>query len=268
MTTDTVDQFLHWAEHDRLRSPNTLLRYRTVLNQLEALGIDPAAATLEDIDRWWNTRLNRSPATRENELACLRAYYKWATRFDHRTDDPTRRLDAPKINHDVPRPIGETDLNRLLGPLTANTPDLRRAAALMAYAGMRGAEAANATWDWVDQDARRIYIRGKGRKERVIGLSPVLLDKLLPETGGNIVTAGGTPYSPATLERKINRLMNRHGIDHRGHDLRKRAATLAISKTGDVYAVAQALGWASVETASAYAVVGDEALDKIANAMI
>jgi integrase len=112
-----------------------------------------------------------------------------------------------------------------------------------------------------------LCIQGKGQKERVFGLSPVLLDKILPDTGGNVVTAGGKPYTGSNLQRKINRLMERHQIPYTFHDLRKRAATLAIPKVG-VYEVSKAFGWASIETASAYAVVSNEALDAIAAAVI
>lgn len=261
--TDTVAAFLDWAEHDRNRSPNTLARYRAVLTMLD----DPANATVEDVEAWWATRRERSPATRANELACLRAFYKWAARFDHRPDDPTRRLDAPGIPNKVPRPIGEADLAKLLRA-TEDAPDLRRAVCLGAYGGLRVAEAAALDWSNVDQEARRMYVRGKGRKERVFGLSPVLLDKILPDVGGNIVTAGGTPYSGPTLQRKVNRLMEREGIAHTFHDLRKRGATLAAAKTGDIHAVARAFGWSSIETASAYAAVSDEAIDRIANAIV
>lgn len=264
MKTDAVEEFLKWAELDRLRSQHTLARYRAVLAQIE----DPVNATREDVEAWWATRFGMSQATRSNELACLRSFYRWATRFDYRTDDPTRRLDPPKIDNTVPRPIGESDLNRLLGELTADAPDLRRAVALGAYAGMRVSEAAGLEWSMIDQQARRIYIRGKGSKERVMGLSPLLLDKILPEADGNVVTAGGKPYSASVLQRKVNRMMERAGIRHTFHDLRKRGATMALARTSNPVAVAQAFGWASIQTATAYAVVGDETLDEISQAMI
>lgn len=259
-----TDDFIEWADRDRGRSPHTIARYRAVLRQFD----DPAHATVDDVETWWATRYDASPATRENELACLRTFYRWMMRFDHRPDDPTRRLDAPRVQNKVPRPIGESDLARLLGSLTDESPDLRRAIALGAYGGLRAAEAAGLDWSMIDQESRRIYVRGKGSKERVIALSPILLDKILPDRGGNIVAAGGRPYSPATLQRKVNRLMERHGIGHTFHDLRKRGATLAMAKVQNPQAVAQAFGWSSIQTVSHYAVVGDETLDAIAQAMI
>ena len=259
-----VDDFLIWAERDRRRSPHTLARYRAVLSQIDS----PETATPEQIEAWWAGRYDASPATQANELACLRSFYRWATRFDHRADDPTRRLDPPKVPNKVPRPIGQADLDRLLGPLTADTPDLRRAIALGAYGGMRVSEAAGLDWSNVDLESRRIYVRGKGSKERVIAIHPVLLDKILPEVKGNVVTAGGETYSGAVLQRKVNRHMARHELNHTFHDLRKRGASLAMGRVRNPQAVAQFFGWSSLQTVTHYAVVSDETLDEIAAAMI
>jgi site-specific recombinase XerD len=259
-----LDEFYTWAERDRKRSEHTMRRYRATLSQLT----DPIGASVTDIEAWWATRFDLSESTRANELACLRTFYRWATRFGHRADDPTRRLDAPKVPNHVPRPIGATDLGRLLGSLTEEAPDLRRAIALGAYGGLRVSEAASLDWRDVDLEARRIYVRGKGRKERAVALSGVLLDLLLPETTGNVVTAGAKPYSGATLQRKVNRLIERHGIAHTFHDLRKRGASLALSKGLNPVAVQQMFGWSSMQTVTHYAAVGDEELDRIAAAMV
>ena len=265
----SVESFLTWARDDRRRSPHTLARYRAVLASVEPFG-DPLTIDRDALEAWWASRYQMSPGTRANELACLRSFYRWATKFDHRADDPTRRLDSPKVPNMVPRMIGRSDFDRLLGELTEDAPDLRRAYALGGYAGLRVSEAAALDWRNVEyRDApRRIYIRGKGEKERPVPLSAVLLDYLLPDTGGNVVAAGGEPYSPATLQRKVNRHMARHGIGHTYHDLRKRGASLALSKGANPAAVRVMFGWSSMETVSHYAVVGDSELDRIAEMLV
>ena len=139
---------------------------------------------------------------------------------------------------------------------------------LGAYAGLRVSEVAALNWSDIDQEHKRIYVRGKGMKERVCGLSVVVLDELLPEAVGNVVTAGQRPYTGPVLQRKVNRFMARHGVEKTFHDLRKRYVTQAIAKTGNIHAVAQAVGWASIETANAYAALSDDALDQIAAAAV
>lgn len=265
---DHIATFLHWAKADRGRSPHTLTRYRVVLDLVFPAYGQPDSIDEGAVEAWWATRYHLAPGTRANELACLRSFFAWMTKFDHRDTDPTRRLDPPRVPNHLPRAIGKADLDRLLGPLTSEAPDLRRAIALGAYGGLRVSEAAALDWCDVDLEARRIYVRGKGQKERVLGLSAVLLDQLLPETGGNVVTATSRPYSGPVLQRKINRLMEREGVDHTFHDLRKRGASLALSKGMNPAAVRQMFGWASMETVAHYAVVGDEELDRIAEAMV
>ena len=259
-----VGQFLDWARRDAGRSPRTIDRYWYTLRQIPS----PSTATRADLEEWWATRYDLAPASRANELACLRSFYKWAGLFDHRDDDPTRRLSAPKVPNNVPRMIGRTDLERLLGELTDDAPAMRRAVALGGYAGLRVSECAELDWADVDVEARRIFVRGKGQKQRPVPLSPVLLDYLLPDTGGNVITGGGTPYTGPALQRRLNRLMSRHGISHTFHDLRKRGASLALSKGANPAAVRTMFGWASMETVSHYAVVGDEELDRIAEMLV
>lgn len=257
---DHVKAFLDWSEKDRKRSPHTIKRYAAVLEQIE----DPIHAELLDIEQWWATRLEKSEATRSNELACLRAFYKWATRFGHIDVDPTRRLDPPKVAIKQPRPIGKSDLRKLMD---AAPDDMRRALALGAFGGMRISEACTLDWKDIDQEARRIYITGKGRKERVFAMSMTLWDEIAPAVEGNVVTAGGKPHSPAVLTRRINRFIEKHSPGHTFHDLRKRGASLAMEKGGDPVAVTKAFGWSSVNTAMHYHQTSEEALDRIAEAI-
>lgn len=259
-----VNAFFAWSTRDSRRSPRTIERYWYTLKQIPS----PSTATIAEFEEWWATRYELSPATRANELACLRTFFKWMTKFDHRPDDPTRRLDPPKVHTQVPRMVGRTEMDMLLGEATADYPDLRKVFALGAYAGLRISECAELDWKDIDVEQRRIYVTGKGAKERPVPLSPVLLDYLLPDTGGNVIRAGGKPYSGAVLQRKINRLMARSGSQRTFHDFRKRAASIALSKGANPAAVRTMFGWASMETVTHYAVVGDAELDRIAEMLV
>lgn len=243
------------------QAANTVRRRRAVLSRVGNAG----TATRDEIESWWASRRDLSPATRANDLACLRAFYKWCLRWDHRHDDPTIRLDPPQVPNGLPRPMSRADLRRLLDTLP---DDLRRAVALGAYGGLRVSEAASLEWANVNADARRMYVRGKGRKERVVGLSVTLLDELLPDVGGNVVTAGGKPYTADTLQRKVNRAIKRAGVAGTFHTLRHRFGTVAYEATGDLLAVSRAMGHSSTKTTEVYAATTDEVLDRIAAAVV
>lgn len=240
---------------------NTIAARGRVLRSVKTAGV----ATREEIEAWWQTRLDLSPATRAADLAHLRAFYKWAMRWEHRLDDPTLRLDAPKVPNNLPRPVSRTDLLKLKEALA---PDLRRAVCLGAYAGLRVMEVAALDWDRdIDLETRRARIRGKGDKSRLVALGPLLVDELLPNTGGNVVTGSSAVYSAAQLERKVNRAIRRAGVDATFHQLRHRYGTLAYQATGDLLAVGRQMGHSSPVTTAIYAASSDEVADRIAAAV-
>src|SRR5205085_179110 len=109
MSDALSEQFLAWCEQERVPA-NTLARRAVVLRSLGNAG----AATREQVEAWWASRAHLSVSTRNNDLACLRAFYRWCQRWERRADDPTLRLDAPKVPAGVPRPVSRADLHRLL----------------------------------------------------------------------------------------------------------------------------------------------------------
>lgn len=255
-----VEHWLSWLATERGRSANTVATYERTLRTLPAA----ATATREDLEGWWRSRAHLSPATRANELSAVREFYRWCQRFDHRVDDPTVRLDPPKVPKRVHRYVGREDLARLFDELPA---DLGRAVALGAYGGLRVAEAAALDWSDVDRELGRLIVRGKGDKERHVGLPALLLERLLPDTGGNVVTAGEPPYTAAALRVKVNRAIAAAGVDETFHALRHRYGTMAVAAGIPLTSVARAMGHASPTTTALYVGASDSDLDLIGEAV-
>lgn len=253
----------HLAYLDAERVPQNTARGRR--RALEALG-NPGTATREDVESWWRSRADLSPATRANDLAHLRSFYKWCRRWEHRDDDPTLRIDAPKVANGVARAMNRADLHRLLGTLP---DDLRRAVCLGAYGGLRVSEAAALDWSNIDVELRRVSIKdSKGSKSRVVKVSVILLDQLLPDTGGNVVTGGREVHSAATLQRRVNRAIQSAGVKATFHQLRHRYGVLAYQATGDLLAVGKQMGHSSPVTTAIYAEASTEMADRIADAVV
>ena len=241
--------------------PNTIASRRRVLASLGNAG----TASREEVEAWWATRRDKAPGTRSNDLANLRSFYRWCARWEHREDDPTRRIDAPKVNKGLPRPVSRADLRTLLDTLP---DDLRRAVALGAYAGLRVSEVAALRWEDVDVEARRARVlHGKGGKARIVALGSVLIDHLLPDAGGNVVTGTADAMSAATLQRRVNRAMRRAGVSDTFHGLRHRYGTLAYQATRDLVAVGRQMGHTSPVTTVIYAAASDDTADIIAEAV-
>lgn len=256
----TSDDWIAHLTQER-RPANTVATARRVMRSLP----NASDATREDVEAWWASRAHLSPATRSNDLAILRTFYAWCRRWEHRDDDPTARLDAPKVDKGLPRPLSRADLHRLLAVLP---DDLRRAVALGAYAGLRVSEVAALHWHDVDLEARRARIlHSKGGKSRLVALGAVLIDQILPDTGGNVVTGTKQSMSAATLQRRINRAIHRAGIDATFHQLRHRYGTLAYQATRDLVAVERQMGHSSPVTTAIYAAASDDVADAIAEAV-
>ena len=253
-----------WFDHlkrDRGLSDNTITTYQRTLRTIT---FDLLSATYDDVAAWTHSRAHLAVATRNNEIAALRSFYRWALAFDHLTRDPTARTYAPKQPKGLPRPISRADLHKILD---AADPEVRRAICLGAYGGLRISEAAALMWADVDTETRRIRVTGKGGKTRLVGLSPLLLDELLPDTGGNVVTGTDAVYSAATMQRRVNRSMRRAGVTCTYHQLRHRYATIALATTSNLLAVSRALGHSSPATTAVYAATSDADLDVIADAV-
>ncbi len=259
---ELTERYLDWLARDQNYSPNTIATYRRTFGTFPAI----ETADREAVEDWWDSRTDKAPTTRRNELAAVRSFYRWCREWDHRppTDDPTHRIRPPKMGRRLPHPVGRDDLHRLL---TVTEGDLRRAICLGAYAGLRVAEVAALSWSDIDIEARRIFVRGKGDKDRYVGLSPLLLDNLLPNVGGNVVRAGERPYSANVLQQKVNAAIKAAGVQGTFHWLRSRFATVALASTGNLLAVSRALGHASPATTAIYAATADSDLDLIAAAV-
>lgn len=259
---ESADLVSMWLNHlaSRKLSENTIRTYARTMRTIP----DPAAATVDDIDAWWDGRASMAATTRVNELAAVKSFYLWARRHDHRgpADDPTYRIEPPRVPKGLPRPASRADLRTLLDKLP---DDLRRAVCLGAWAGLRVSEAAALQWEDVDLETNRIRVTGKGGKTRLVGISAILLDSLLPNTGGNVVTGGGHAPSAATFQRRINRAIKTSGVDVTFHQLRHRFGTLALATTGNLLAVGRAMGHSDPSSTAIYAATSDADLDVIAN---
>jgi integrase/recombinase XerC len=193
----------------------------------------------------------------------LRAFYRWAMTFEHRDDDPTRRIQPVKVPRGLPRPASRDELRTLFDTLEG---PYRRAVCLGAWGGLRVSEAAFLSWHDIDTENRRMRVTGKGQKTRLVGLPAVLLDSLLPDTGGNVVT-GGRAWSAKVLQQRINRAIRSAGVDVTFHQLRHRYGTMATASGVPLLSVMRAMGHADASSTAVYSATSDADLDVIADAV-
>jgi len=178
MSTPQVEAFLEMMAVERDASPHTLSAYGRDLADAEAgiagglMGGDEAG-----VEAWYADlgRLGLSPATQARRRSAVRQFYRFALGEGWRTDDPSRRLDAPKQGRSLPRTLSGDEVERLLAAAATHdgAAGLRMVALVeLAYAsGLRVSELLGLKVEAVRRDPAFLIVRGKGGKERLAPLN-------------------------------------------------------------------------------------------------
>lgn len=188
----------------------TIAHYLAKLNCLERwmaqqqLGL--LDATPEDIEALIDTRHGRyggeqSKKTRYVWVSAFRSFWDWAVRWGHAETDPTRRIMAPRLPKRLPRPIANDHLLMAIQAAKEN-PMILAWFLLAAYSGLRCAEIGWLNVDDIDLANKVLYVIGKGDKQRVVFVHPIveraILGSGIPSSGAVYRRPRGGP-PPATL---------------------------------------------------------------------
>ncbi|GFG74615.1 hypothetical protein MBOT_19800 [Mycobacterium botniense] len=224
----------------------------------------PRDLTLNDIvrlcsERPWSAEHRRAVRT------SLIGFYDWAMKSGIADENPAAML--PKIAAPAPAPRPAPD--EVWHDLLAAAPPRERLMALLAgEAGLRRGEVAVAHSNDLIQDVHgwSLLVRGKGGKQRVVPLT----DRLVAEIRSYCKKAGylfpgqiDGHISPKQVGTVISRLMPPGWTMHK---LRHRFATRGYAGTGNLRAVQEALGHASVATTQRYTAVSARDIRAVAEA--
>lgn len=199
--------------------------------------------------------------TRHSTLASWRLFYRWATARGHINSDPTALLDPIPVRVRIPK-IAPDDAVR--SALQGASSRDRALVMLGRYACLRLTEIT--TLHMRQRDGDRLRILGKGDKERVVYINEPLLfalrvlERELPY--GHYFPGEVAPYlHPQAVHKIIKRITgwNPHALRHAG-------ATAAYRGTGDLRAVQDMLGHASLATTQRYLHLDDLARRRAAAA--
>lgn len=258
---DVIAAHLH---HLTLRglSENTKVNRRSQLGRLSAfLGETRLLdATKDDLQRWASSlaAADKTPRTRYAEISIVHAFYIWAHEHEFVTVVPTMRLPRPKLPKALPRPMSTAHLDKaMLGA----PPHLRCWIVLAAYAGLRCCEIAPLTRDQImdSLDPPMLMVHGKGSKDRLVPLSPLVMNELiqygLPSRGHLFggLTRSGRPPTANRVSQLLNSWLHDSGVPDTAHSLRHRFATDVQRLSGDIQTTAHLLGHANISTTTVYA---------------
>jgi integrase/recombinase XerD len=177
-----LEGFLEMLAAERGAARLTLAAYRNDLTDLSgflaARGRGLADADAEALHDYLAAATTRAlaPRTLARRLSAMRQFYRFLVVDGARNDDPTARLDAPRIGRPLPKIVSEDEIARLTAT-AAKWPGpegvrLRCVLELLYATGLRVSELVTLGVAAAQRDPRVLLVRGKGGKERIVPLSP------------------------------------------------------------------------------------------------
>lgn len=279
-------------------SPDTVRAYASDIGRFADWAERGGATGPTDVDRIALRRYLAFLATRRyakatisRTAASLRSYFSWCARRGLIDGDPSVRLSAPSPDSRLPRVLGQTELDRLLGPRAGTrtpTPgdtaahddgrptssrDLRDDAVLeLLYgSGIRVAELCGLDVDDLHLDRGVVTVTGKGDKQRQVlvhdtcvaavrawlsGPRPAMATPASPR-GALFYNSRGNRLGPRDVRRILDR---RSPVPTHPHALRHTFATHLLDGGADLRVVQELLGHASLQTTQVYTHVSKERL--------
>lgn len=171
-------------------------------------------------------------------------------------------IPRPKKAQQLPNVLGENEITRLFNSVVNKK---HKAILFMAYsAGLRVSEVINMQLKHVDSDRMQLFVqRSKGKKDRYVNLSPVLLDVLRkyiqdcaprPKLYVFEGVSPGSIYSVRSAQNIFHRARLAAGIskDVTFHSLRHSFATHILEKGIDIRYIKDILGHFNIKTTERY----------------
>ncbi len=271
-----------WLE--RGLSENTLTAYRSDLQSLSAWlrGQDSGLlmAARHDLLGYLQHRVEAGAKPRSSArlLSSMRRFYRYLLRESQITEDPSARIDAPKLGRPLPKTLTEEEVERLLAAPDTSTPmGLRDRAMLeLLYAsGLRVSELVNLILLQVNFQQGLVKVMGKGSKERLVPLGDEALhwlQRFMREGRGLLLgekrsealfpSKRGAAMSRQAFWQLIKRYAMQGGISKplSPHTLRHAFATHLLNHGADLRVVQLLLGHSSLSTTQIYTFVAQERL--------
>ncbi len=255
-------------------SPSTIRTYQNEFMQfLQAIKEVPAkefsVERVKDYLQYCHEKLKLSENTLHSRMNALKFYYEQVLikeKFFWEIPRPKKHLILPKV-------LGEEELRRLFAAANNLT---HKAILFAAYsAGLRVSEVINLRLQDIDRERKQLFVYcSKGKKDRYVALSPLLLDvlesyyKMWYPKPGNYLFEGdepGQPYSVRSAQIIFYNAKQKAGISKSisFHGLRHSFATHMLEKGVDVKYIKEILGHFNIKTTERYLHVKRETLVNI-----
>jgi len=278
-----IDAFLDrlWLEVGL--ADNTLSAYRRDLTRFrdwlgEAQGLE--GVTREQVLGYLagQMRAGAKPRTMARQLSTLRRFYRQLLATGTIQEDPTREVEAPRLDARLPQALTEAEVEALLAAPDPGDPLGLRDRTLLevVYAtGLRVSELVGLALDRVRRDAGYLLVEGKGGKQRLVPLGEEALDwleryldhgraALLAGRGSDrvFVSRRGGSLTRQAVWYRLRKYAREAGIEKplSPHTLRHSFATHLLNHGLDLRSLQMLLGHSDLSTTQIYTHVARQRL--------
>ena len=265
----SIDAFLA-SLNARRYSPATVATYAIDLAHLRELvgEVDPASLAAHDIRRALATLRahGQQPKTLARTLSAWRSFYHHLARQGAVAANPCLGLRPPKGEKKLPNALSVDVLAKLLEGPAEDLGSLRGQAMfeLMYSSGLRRGELIGLDLGDLDLATGEVTVTGKGRKTRIVPVGATALAALrrwldqrsraAGDTAALFLGARGGRISATAVRLALMRMAMKHGVTAHVHPhaLRHSFASHMLQSSGDLRAVQEMLGHASLSTTQVY----------------
>ena len=274
---------LYYSDHTVICYRRDLLNFLNFLNEHEGTIIDLQvlkSLKLSDFRAWLSHRVSNDLSARSNAraLSSVKSFFYYVAKLNFLDTKIIDSVHRSKLSKLLPKPISEDNIMNFLNqkfyfdsdPQWVTNRD-RALYTLLYSTGLRINEALNIKTKDIEPEMK---IRGKGKKDRVIMLFPITLQRIeiyVDTCPYNLIDnflflgVRGKKLNASTVDMRLKRLqvINELPEHSSAHAFRHSFATHLIQKGADLRSVQELLGHESLESTQIYTDIDDYNLLRI-----
>lgn len=279
-----MEQFLKYVKEQKRYSINTVIGYQ---NDLELFSLFLKENNISDLKKCNYERLRSyllylHNHSYQNKTICrhistLRSFFKYLKSKQIILENPMLLIHNPKIQKKLPNFLYYQDLEKLLN-LPNNDTILgirdQLLLELLYSTGVRVGELVSIKLKDLRMNEQKIYIKGKGNKDRIVLYGSICQEKLeqylkirseliqKKQTDFLLLNSKGTPLTAQGVRYIMNQIVQKGALSFHIHPhmLRHTFATHLLNGGADLKTVQELLGHENLETTGIYTHVSKEQL--------
>lgn len=283
----SIDSYLRFLSHERRLATLTVFHYQRDLTLLQTLA-DKASRSIESLTQ---AEIRRFAASLHGKglsarslarvLSGWRGYFGYLVRVGKIKLNPVAGIRAPKLSKPLPKTLSPDQAVQLVSFSDDSLYGIRDRAIfeLLYSSGLRVSEVTSLDLDSIDFASHEVRVTGKGNKTRIIPVGKPAIDAVHrwlavrgtietvnPESLQSLfINTKGKRIAPALVRNRIKKWGITQGltVDPHPHMLRHSFASHVLQSSGDLRAVQEMLGHASIASTQVYTHLDFQHLAKV-----